>query len=378
MDGRGGAQSLLSEPIDVDTQLARKQANDNKNLQWNADLNWVKRSHTFQFGTHIRYLPTLHLRDDKVVGALGALVAQIDSDLGTVVIPATSRPPTCGAGTTRNCIQSGDLQTWNRLFASTTGIIDNVSVLAVRDGSFKPLPFGELLEADTTLWAPEFYFQDVWRMRPSLTLTYGVNYGWQTPPTERLGRQSVQVDGVTLQEQTSDDYLGARASAARDGKIFNPAIAFLPINEANRGGVFDIDWNNVAPRVAVAWSPSSFENKGLGFLFGRDKTVIRGGYSMVFDRQNTVQSVIVPTLGVAFAQTLNVTSPRCNATGAGGRGMHSRGKYCGERFPRRRGWPHTDPDRADSHDSCLTLLGSQSGQPERTADTLPGDSLLPG
>ena len=65
---------------------------------------------------------------------------------------------------------------------------------------------------------------------PSLTLTYGVNYGWQTPPKERLGRQSVQVDGVTLQEQTSDDYLAARASAARDGKIFNPAIAFLPIN----------------------------------------------------------------------------------------------------------------------------------------------------
>ena len=81
--GRGGAQSLLSEPIDVDTQLARKQANDNKNLQWNADLNWVKRNHTFQFGGHIRYLPTLHLRDDKVVGALGALVAQIDSDLGS-------------------------------------------------------------------------------------------------------------------------------------------------------------------------------------------------------------------------------------------------------------------------------------------------------
>ena len=330
--GRGGAQSLLSEPIDVDTQLARKQANDNKNLQWNADLNWVKRSHTFQFGTHIRYLPTLHLRDDKVVGALGALLAQIDSDLGTVVIPATSRPPTCGAGITRNCIQSGDLQTWNRLFASTTGIIDNVSVLAVRDGSFKPLPFGELLEADTTLWAPEFYFQDVWRIRPSLTLTYGVNYGWQTPPKERLGRQSVQVDGVTLQEQTSDEYLGARAAAARDGRIFNPSIAFLPINEANRSGVFDIDWNNIAPRVAVAWSPSSFENKGLGFLFGRDKTVIRGGYSKVFDRQNTVQSVIVPTLGVAFAQTLNVTSPRCNATGAGGPGCTPAGNTAASGF----------------------------------------------
>jgi len=330
--GRGGAQSLLSEPIDVDTQLARKQANDNKNIQWNADLNWVKGSHTFQFGGHIRYLPTLHLRDDKVVGALGALVAQIDSDLGTVVIPAASRPPTCGAGATRNCIQSADVQAWNRLFASTTGIVDNVSVLAVRDGGFKPLPFGELLEADTTLWAPEFYFQDVWRIRQSLTLTYGLNYGWQTPPTEKLGRQSVQVDGVTLQEQTSADYLAARASAARNGKIFNPAIAFQPIKQAGRGGVFDIDWNNLAPRVAVSWNPSASGNKWLGYLFGDRKTVIRGGYSLVFDRQNTVQSVIVPTLGVAFAQTLNVTSPLCNATGAGGRNCTPTGNTAASGF----------------------------------------------
>jgi len=329
--GRGGAQNLLSEPIDVDTQLARKQVNDNKNLQWNADLNWVRRSHTFQFGAHIRFLPTKHLRDDKVVGALGALLAQIDSDLGTVVIPAASRPPTCGPTTTRNCIQSADVQTWNRLFASTTGIIDNVSVLAVRDGSFKPLPFGELLEADTKLWAPEFYFQDVWRLRQSLTLTYGLNYGWQTPPKERLGRQSVQVDGLTLQEQTSAEYLSAKASAALNGKIFNPPIAFLPIRQANRSGVFDIDWNNIAPRVAVAWNPSSFRNKWLGLLFGQ-RTVVRAGYSLVYDRQNTVQGVIVPTLGVAFAQTLNVTSPLCNATGAGGRGCTPTGNTAANAF----------------------------------------------
>jgi len=324
--GKGGAQSLLSEPVDVDTQLARKQANDNRIFQWNADLTWVKRNHAFQFGTHLRYLPTKHLRDDKVVGALGALVAQLDADIGgAATIPGLSRPPTCGTGVTRNCIQSADVQQWNRLFVSTLGIVDNISVLAVRDGGFKPLPFGTLLEADTKLWAPEFYFQDVWRMRPSLTLVYGLNYGWQTPPTERLGRQSVQVDGVTLQEQTAKDYLAARESAARNGKIYNPQIAFLPINQAKRKGVFDIDWNNLAPRVAVSWNPS-FNASGplfgsglIGRLFGERKTVIRAGYSLVYDRQNTVQSVIVPTLGVAFAQTLNITSPLCNATGTGGR-----------------------------------------------------------
>ena len=50
--------------------------------------------------------------------------------------------------------------------------------------------------------------------------------------------------------------------------------------------------------------------------------MVRGGYSLVYDRQNTVQSVIVPTLGIAFAQTLNVSAPPCNVTGPGGRGCN--------------------------------------------------------
>jgi hypothetical protein len=316
----GGTQSLLSEPIDVGTQVARKQINDNRNFQWNADLTWVKGGHALQFGGHVRYLPTLHLRDDKVVGSLGALVAQIDSDLGNVAIPGSVRPQTCSGTITTNCLSAGDVRQWNRLYAGATGIIDNISVLAVRDANFKPLPFGDVLVADTTLWAPEFYSQDVWRFRPSLTFTFGVNYGWQTAPKEKLGRQTVQVDGKTLQAQTAREYLRLREEAARQGKIYNPPIAFLPVKDAKRG-VFDIDWNNIGPRVAVAWNPSfSGGSNFLGKLLGERKTVIRGGYSLIYDRQNTVQSVIIPTLGVAFGQTINVSSPVCNATNAAGKG----------------------------------------------------------
>jgi hypothetical protein len=316
LGARGGAQSILSEPIDVDTQLARKQSNDNKNIQWNADLNWVRGSHTWQFGTHLRYLPTLHRRDDKVLGALGALVAQIDSDLGPFSMPNTVRPPTCTATLTRNCIPAADVQTWNRTLASVLGIVDNVSVLAVRDGQLKPLPFGETLESDTKLWAPEMYWQDIWRIRPSLTLTYGVNYGWQTAPTERLQRQSVQIDTTTGQLQTAREYLTQRDAISREGGIYNPGIGFLPVSTASRG-VFDVDWNNLGPRIAVSWNPS--ESKGfLGKLLGERKTVVRGGYSLIYDRQNTVQSVIIPTLGVAFAQTINITQPRCNVSNATG------------------------------------------------------------
>jgi hypothetical protein len=322
LGARGGAQSILSEPIDVDTQLARRQTNDNRNFQWNADLNWVRGNHTWQFGTHVRYLPVLHTRDDKVLGALGALVAALDSELGAFSLPNTVRPPACTATVTRNCLAAGDVQTWNRTLASVLGIVDNVSVLAVRDGELKPLPFGEALEADTKLWTPEFYWQDVWRMHPTLTLTYGISYGWQRPPSERLNRQSIQVDGQTLTAQTAREFLATKEAISREGGIYNPPIAYLPVKNANRS-VFDTDWNNVAPRVAVAWNPTGGNSGFFNKLLGERKTVVRGGYSLIFDRQNTIQSVVIPTLGVAYAQTLNVSAPLCNANGAGGAGCNA-------------------------------------------------------
>ncbi len=324
--GRGGTglvTGLLHEPFDVDTQVARKQQNDNKIYQFNADLNWIKSKHAIQFGGHIRSLPTLHRRDDKVLGALGSLVAQIDSDLGSLNVPSTSAPPTCSAARTTGCLLSADIRQWNRLFAGATGMIDNVSVLAVRDGNFKPLPFGELLESDTTgIKAPEFYLQDVWRIKPSLTLTIGANYGWQTAPSERLGRYTLQLDQGTGRPITADSFFEARRQAAAGGQSYNPNFAFLPINSAKGQPVFNTDWGTFGPRVGVAWNPSA--KPGLqGKILGDKKTVVRAGYALIYDRQNTVQSVIIPSLGIGFAQTLNVNTPACSAGGAPGPGCNA-------------------------------------------------------
>jgi len=328
--GGGGTHSLMDEPIDVGTQVARKQSNDNRNFQWNADFVWSRGRHTWEFGTAIHYLPTLHLRDDKVIGALGALVAQLDADdnLG-VSIPASDRPPTCAPANattgalavTTNCVRSTDVQQWDRLYAGSLGLIDNISVLAVRDGSFNPLPFGSQLQSDTKLWAPEMYVQDVWRIKPSLTLTLGVSYGWQTAPVERLGRQTIQIDAGTGNPITAQQFLKARKDAAANGQIFNPTFGFVPINSAHRG-VFNVDYGDIAPRIAFAWTPPYKSGLG-GSLFGSGKTVIRTGFAIIYDRQNTVQSVIIPALGVGFAQTLNLPGPPCNSTGAGGTGCNA-------------------------------------------------------
>ncbi len=298
---------IVSQPVDVHTQLARTQGVNDHVWQWVDNATWIKGRHTMQFGTSIRRLTLFHLRNDKVVGSLSSLVAELDV-AGAVTIPPENRPPDCTASLRTNCLQAGDVSRWNRLLAGTLGIIDNVGVMIVRDGTLKPKPIGTALEVDATIHAYEFYYSDIWRITPSLTLTLGASYQWQTPPVEKEGRQTFMIEKASGSIITSSQYLDARRKAALAGDIFNPDLAFQPIRNATRDRIFDIDRTNFGPRLAFAWNPS-FQEGLAGRLFGSQKTVFRGGYAILFDRLNTVQTVVIPLLGVGFAQTINCRGP---------------------------------------------------------------------
>jgi hypothetical protein len=196
--------------------------------------------------------------------------------------------------------------------------VDNIGILTTRDGNFNPLPFGTPLINDTTLNAYEFYAADVWRIKSNLTLSYGISYGWQTPPKEKLNRQTLVVDAATNKSLTGPGYIAAKLAAGLAGQTFNPTLGFEPVKAAGRP-VFNTDYGDVAPRVALAWTPE-FSSGFLGRLAGNHKTVIRGGFGLVYDRTNTVQSVIIPMLGVGFAQTITVGAPLCNASATPGAG----------------------------------------------------------
>src|SRR5262249_2080852 len=254
--------ALVDAPIEVDTQRARFQNITGRNIQYIDDVSWVKSTHTVQFGGNIRHIPTIHIRNDKVVGSLASLEVLSDADVSTFLrtIPDTERPPTCapqnGAtpAVTNNCLRAADVQRWDRLYASTLGLVDNIGILTTRDGSFNALPFGTPLINDTTLNAYEFYAADVWRIKPNLTFSYGVSYGWQTPPHEKLNRQTLVVDAATNKPLTGPGYIAAKKAAALAGQTFNPTLGFEPVKAAGRS-VFGIDYGDVAPRVALAWTP---------------------------------------------------------------------------------------------------------------------------
>jgi hypothetical protein len=317
---------LLDVPIDVDTQRARTQGNFQRTKELADDFSKIKGRHNLVAGGEARWLPILAQRNDKVVGSLASLVATMDADVGGAQNGSgANRPPSCSTTVTTFCLASAsDGLTWDRLYAATLGIVDNISVLAVRDGSLNPKPFGTPLISNANMQAYNFYAQDTWRIKPTFTLTYGLSYGWQTPPHEAHNQQTFIVNADTTQILTGQGYIAQKLQAAQQGQAFNPTIGYLPIANSGRSKIYNTDYGDVGPRVSFAWSPS-YSDGGRGRLFGNGKTVIRTGFGIYFDRINNVQSVEIPQLGVGFAQTLVIKSPNCAVSRTAGANCNTAG-----------------------------------------------------
>ncbi|HKQ79254.1 MAG TPA: carboxypeptidase regulatory-like domain-containing protein [Blastocatellia bacterium] len=305
------ALALLDEAIDVDTQRAREQSLGGGTWQFIDNATWTKGAHTVQFGGNMRRISTFHFRNDKVIGSVAFPVADIGT-AGNTPVAATERPQTCNLtatpAITTNCLQASDVNRYNQYYKSLLGIVDNVSYLAVRDADLKPTPIGTGLINNAVLRHWEFYAGDIWKLRPNLTVSYGLRYQWHTPPIDELDRQTLLAYKDTGQLIDPQDYLKQKAAAAANGDIFNPDISYLPIKNAPQDGVFRINRKDFSPRASVAWEPR-FKGGPFGFLFGENKSALRGGYSLIYDRVNTISSVVVPMLGVGFAQTLSVIRP---------------------------------------------------------------------
>ena len=316
IEAAGGSSAnggLLDGPVDMNTLVARTQGGDAKSYQVRDDLSWSKGHHLLQFGGDFRRIRTYHYRNDKVIGSITALDIELDA-AGAVTIPAENRPPDCSATVTTFCLTSGDATRWNRLFAGTTGMIDNTNVLVTRDRNLNTLPLGSPLQANAYQNAIEFYFSDTWRIRPSLTITGGLNYQIQFAPVDSLGRTAFMIDDGTGQTLTSNDYLNNARQAALQGNIYNPTLAWLPSTKTSQKAVFNTDYGNVGPRIAVAWTPSFENSLWQHLLGGKGTSVFRAGYSITYDRMNTVWSVIEPMLGPTFAQTINCRGPVIGGT----------------------------------------------------------------
>jgi hypothetical protein len=160
------------------------------------------------------------------------------------------------------------------------------------------------------------YVQDNWRLRRNLTITLGVRYELEGPLTERYARSIRDFDaGAVLPIEAAAQAAYAAAYAA------NPTPELPPSQFKVRGGLlfagtggrprelWNRDWNNLAPRVGIAWTfaRNTVFRTGYGIYFGglglRRTDVAQNG----FERNTNM----VPTrdTGLSFSATLSNPFP---------------------------------------------------------------------
>jgi hypothetical protein len=312
----GESATNVLAPVNLDTQDVRTRFWDGHDNMIRDDLSWSKGAHFIQFGGTYQRNWDYHQRTDNGGGInyqtvywLGASVgSQAGLDM-TGYIPA----PIQAAG-------GSALSNWQKDYGIVLGVPGVTQLAYTRTGQQLNLnPPNTPAFDQSTIPFYNLYVSDSWRIKPTLTLSYGLGWSLEMPPVEAQGKQIELVDASNKPLDT-ESYLKQRESAALQGQVYNPQIGFSLIDNVAGKPKYPYNpfYKGFSPRVAAAWNPH-FDGGLLGDLFGNNKTVLRGGYSILYGRLNGVGLVLIPLLGDGLIQAVQCVSPLANG-GCGGAG----------------------------------------------------------
>ncbi len=279
VSGAGGAEFGLFDIDEFANYSTRASSRHIPTYNFSDDLNWVRGNHNFKFGGNVRIIRNNRSSFDDVFpqyslsqGLLGGLGADIQRGINTVLQQKTGDPSLI--------LDDSQLSTISGAALNLTGAFTSVGVTYQYDAQGNVLPVGSPAVRRFATEEYEFYVSDNWRIKPSLTLTYGLRYSYSRPPYETNGLEGVTT--VPL-EQFMADRVGAAAAGVPANSLSSSLLTWVAGGPANGGpSWYNPDKNNFAPRFALAWSPQSPDGL-LKAIFG-DNGVFRIGAGMFFDR----------------------------------------------------------------------------------------------
>src|SRR6266852_3400505 len=251
------------------------------------DLSWTKGKHTLQFGTNIRFIrnPRQNFLSSFSSGSTnssGLDTAGIANNPKAALDPRNH--PSDGLPAVDSTFRLG----YNWPIMAMMGIISEVDATFNFDKAGTALPQGAPLKRRFGADEYEFYVQDSYRVRSNLTLNFGVRYSMYSPPWETTGTE-VTPKGFPIgggAPVALGQWFQQRGSKMLTGgsSVTDPLLTYDLAGPANgKAGYYNWDYKNLGPHVAFAYTPRSSGGL-LQNLLGGDKTVIRGGFGVVFDR----------------------------------------------------------------------------------------------
>lgn len=237
------------------------------------DFTWTKGNHTIQFGGNLRIIndarTSFAQSFNDGLANVGFLFKSAIANTGGSLDPAAFGFPAVDSGFAP--------QGYDPPITALAGLVSEFDAIYNRTKTGSVLAEGTPVQRHFRAFEFEPYIQDQWRIKPNLTLTYGLRYSLLQPPYETTGTQVAPTTSL-------DNVFNTRAADQVKGISFNPLITFDLAGQANgKQPYWGWDYKDVAPRVALAWSPD-FESGFLRELFGGPgKVVIRGGWGLYFD-----------------------------------------------------------------------------------------------
>ena len=247
------------------------------------NLSWLKGSHSFNFGFGFTRF-TAWQWDNYMVPTISFGIAT--GDPAAALFTSANFP---GASTT-------DLNNARGLFSVLTGRVTTINGNArLENGQYKYMGRLNLREKMDTFSG---YATDTWRARPNLTLNGGLRYEVQMPfqalsdtfstttIQDVFGRTGVGPDFIPGSLVNNLGYLfqpGVQKGNAYCSTCNPPSSSFFyAMNPGTKA--YNVDWNNLAPSVGVAWTTGS-DTGFLRKILGRPgDAVLRGGFSVGFTR----------------------------------------------------------------------------------------------
>ncbi|HVX66684.1 MAG TPA: hypothetical protein VHA11_08790, partial [Bryobacteraceae bacterium] len=228
--------------------------------QFSEDLAWTKGAHNVAFGGVVRVIRNNRLSFGNSWSD-GLVNSAYLSDFGeSLVVP-----------------DAEDSTVYRQGITNLMGPITQIDALYNYDIQGNLLPQGTGIRRKFASEEYEMYVQDSWRATRGLTITAGLRLSILPPIYEANHQQ-------TSPDMNLSDWFNQRGGLAEQGQpqSLAPKITYLLANQAGGRGLYDTQ-KDLAPRLAVAYSPQASGGLSKWLFGGPGRTAIRAGAGIFYD-----------------------------------------------------------------------------------------------